>query len=331
MRVRIQAVVVGILAVLLLTGCQLPGIQPATLTPVSLQLKWLHQAQFAGFYTAESEGLFRAEGLDVSIVPGGPSIDPIAQVLTGKAEFGVAPAEMILQQRSLGEPVVALATTYRLNPRVLVSLAESDITAPEHLLGKRVAIGGNPGELQLRAMMNFLKLDYSRMHIVPYDLDLTAFYAGEVDVVPAFIAGSLVPMLATGREFNLISSDDYGIHFYSDTIFTTEEMIASRPEVVTGFLRAALGGHQLAVQEPGKATEYSLAYLDGADPEVQSQMILSSIPLINTGDDSIGWMRSEVWHGMYDTLLEQGFIQTQIDVEQVYTMEFLEAVYNSDP
>lgn len=331
MRLLIRFIVVGVLALVSLVGCQILPNQSVSLTPVRFQLKWLHQAQFAGFYTAQRAGLFQSEGLDVAIVEGGPSIDPIAQVLEGKADFGVAPAEMILQKRSLGHPVVALATTYRLNPRVLVSLADSGITAPKHLLGKRVAIGDNPGELQLRAMMNFLKLDYNQIQIVPYSTDLTAFYSGEVDVVPAFIAGSLVPMQATGRKFNLISSDDYGIHFYSDTIFTTQELVETNPELVLRFLRAALHGHQMAVQDPQQATEYSLAFLEGADRDVQAKMILASIPLIHTGDDPIGSMRREVWRGMYDTLLEQEFIRDTFDVDQAYTLEFLEIIYGDIP
>jgi len=313
---------------LLLTSCQGLGLGPAEVTPVTLQLKWLHQAQFAGFYYAQSAGYFVDEGLDVTFLEGGPSVNGIERVLTGEADFGLIGAEQVLQQRSLGKPIVAIATTYRRNPFILVSLAGSGIEKPQDLLGKKVAIGGNTGELQVRAMMNFLGLDYSQVEVVPFSLDLAPFYAGEVDVVPAFSAGSLVPMLNSGRQFNLIWPDDYGIHFYSDTIIATEQTARERPELVTKFLRAALRGHRMTVENADKATEFSMPFLKDADPAIQTQMIVASMPLINTGDDHIGWMQREIWAEMYTTLREQGFLESEVDIDGVFTNRFLETIYS---
>lgn len=327
MYTRLRTFALSFSAIFLLLGCQLPALNVGSQTPVSLQLKWLHQAQFAGFYYADQAGFFAEEGLDVTFLEGGPSINGVERVLSGEADFGVTGAEQILLERSLGKPLVAIATTYRLNPWVLVSLAESGIDRPEDLLGKSVAIGGNIGAVQVRAMMSFLGLNYDELNIVPYSLDLAPFYAGEVDVVPAFSAGSLVPILHTGHKLNLIWPNDYGIHFYSDTIFTTEKMIAEKPELVTAFLRAALRGHRMAVENADQATEHSMQYLKDADPAIQSEMILASMPLINTGEDHIGWMQREVWAGMYATLREQGFLEADVDVDAVYTNGFLETIY----
>lgn len=315
---------------LLLTGCQTNGRSAAEATPVGLRLKWLHQAQFAGFYAAEQAGYFAEEGLRVTLLEGGPGINSIESVVSGEADFGVAGPELILQERSKGTPIQAIATTYRRNPFILVALAESGISKPEDLIGKRVAIGGNTGELQVRAMMNFLGLDYSQVEVVPFSLDLAPFYAGEIDVVPAFSAGSLIPMQNSGREFNYIWPDDYGIHFYSDTIFATEKTIAERPELVSSFLRAVLRGHRMAVENPEKALEYSLVYLKDADPDVQSQMIAASMPLINTGEDELGWMEPKIWASMYEKLLAQGFLTDELDVQDAYTLEFLRSIYSSE-
>ena len=70
-----------------------------------------------------------------------------------------------------------------------------------------------------------------------------------------------------------------------------------------------------------------MKYAKEADAELQTQMMEASVPLIHTGEDHIGWMKAEVWQGMHDILLEQGILDEPVDVDEVYTMEFLQKVY----
>ena len=121
---------------------------------VTLRLKWLNQAQFAGFYVAREKGFYKAEGLDVNIQPGGPDFPAVQMVTGGSEQFGVTGADQILIARSKGVPVVALAVIYRRNPFVLFSLAKSGIKTPKDYVGKNVGvkIGGNE-ELIYRAVL----------------------------------------------------------------------------------------------------------------------------------------------------------------------------------
>ena len=73
-----------------------------------------------------------------------------------------------------------------------------------------------------------------------------------------------------------------------------------------------------------------LKYAKEADAELQTQMMEASLLLVHTGEDQIGWMRAEVWQGMQDTLLEQGLLDGPVDVEDVYTIEFLQKVYGGE-
>jgi signal transduction histidine kinase len=95
--------------VLLFAACG-PKPTPA-LTPVTVQLAWTHQAQFAGFYAAEQNGYYAAEGLAVTFVEGGPGADPIGTMLAGAAQFGISASDMLLIGRSEGKPVSAIAWT----------------------------------------------------------------------------------------------------------------------------------------------------------------------------------------------------------------------------
>jgi len=317
------------MSLLLVTAC---GPQ-ATVQPrdeIKVQLKWIHQAQFAGFYIAQDKGYYTEENIDVTFIPAGPGINVINRVVNGEADFGVAAPEHILLQRSQGQPVVAIATTYRNNPFVLVTRADSGLERPQDLVGKTAMIGGTDGHLQFNAMMKKLGLDPDSVTILPYNFDLTPFYNGEVDIAPAFAAGSLIGILQSGHDVNLIWPSDYGISIYSDTIITTEQTIAGRPDLVTRFLRATLKGHRYGVENSAEALDVSLKYIENADPDTQARMIAASQPLIHTGQDQIGWMRGQVWQQTQDILLAEGFLDQPVDLNQLYTTRFLEAVYGDD-
>ena len=316
---------------LLLAGCGAPIETTPEPTNVNVQLKWLHQAQFAGFYVAQAQGLYAQEGLAVNFLEGGPGIEIAERVLSGEADFGVIAPEKLLQARDQGKPLVAVGVTYRRNPFVLVSLPESGIQHPQDLLGKTVAVGGLDGEIQLSAMMYKLGLDLDQVEIVSWGPDLSPFWEGEIDVTPAFAAGSLIPILEKEPDVNLIWPIDYGIHFYSDTIITSEAMIESQPDVVLGFLKASLAGHRFVVENPQEAVDLSLPFIPGAEAREQALMVESSLPMIHTGLGPIGWMDAQEWGHMHDTLLLENIINNSLDLETVYNPQFLEAIYGEQP
>jgi NitT/TauT family transport system substrate-binding protein len=175
--------------------------------------------------------------------------------------------------------------------------------------------------------MSKLKLDIHKVNITPYSYDLQPFLNGQIDATPAIAAGSLIDILKQRPDANLIWAEDYGIHFYADTIFTTDQIIAENPDLVLRFLRATIKGHQYAIENPDEATQISLRYAKDPTLAVQQQMMIASIPFINTGEDHIGWMKPEIWADMEKMLREQGLLIAPLDITQVYTMQFLQEIY----
>lgn len=308
-----------------LSACTRQPTPEPELTPVTIQLKWVHQAQFAGFYVALDKGFYAEEGLDVTLKSGGVGIDIADEVLSGRAEFGLIGAEYILLHRSAGDPLKAIATTYRNNPFVLVTMPDSGIEKPEDFPGHTANVGGIDGLIQFEALLN--KLNIQDVEILPYSYDLEPFYTGEVDITPAFSAGSLIEIQKSYPDVNVIWPLDYGIHLYSDTIFTTDQMIADNPDLVLRFLRATLKGHQYALENLEEAAEISVKYAENPDPAVQQAMLEASLGLIYTGYDEIGWMRKEVWQGMAEILSDQGLLDAPVNVDEVFTQQFIEEIY----
>jgi NitT/TauT family transport system substrate-binding protein len=298
---------------------------------VTLQLKWLHQAQFSGFYMAQEKSYYAQENIKINFLEGGKGIDIAQRVSSGQADFGVLTPEFIFIKRSQGAPLKAIAAIYRRSAVVFIAMADSGIVRPSDFIGKTVATGDPGGsqdfELQFYAMMKRLGLPYSKVKIVSYDPAYVGFYNGKVEVTPCYSTGGLIMIRQKGLKLNLIWPSDYGIHFYSDTLTTTDKMISEKPDLVTRFLRASLKGWQDALEDYQQAVAVTLKYAQIKDEAFQTAMMEAMLPLVHTGEDRIGWMKDEVWKGMYQVLLEQKLLATPFDFNQTYTLRFLNEIY----
>ena len=110
---------------------------PRPLKPVSLQLQWVTQAQFAGYYVALDKGWYREEGLDLTIKPGGPDLIPIDLIAAGTSDFGTTllpDTTLAIQQ---GKPVISIAQIQQKNGLLLVAQKSSGITQPKDFIGKK--------------------------------------------------------------------------------------------------------------------------------------------------------------------------------------------------
>jgi ABC-type nitrate/sulfonate/bicarbonate transport system substrate-binding protein len=142
-----------------------------------------------------------------------------------------------------------------------------------------------------------------------------------------YLTNEVISARSAGYEINVIYPDDYGIHNYADTIVTTDEMIAANPDLVRRFLRATLRGWTFAVENPTAIAPMIRVYAPQADSTLETAKMTASIPLINTGEDTIGWMKAEIWSGMERIFYDQGVLTLPLDVTQVYTMQFLADIY----
>ena len=296
---------------------------------VTVQLKWVHQAQFAGFYAAEEEGYYAEEDIEVTFKPGGVGVDIYEGISKGELDFSVVGADSLFVKRAEGLPVKAIATIYRINPFVMVAFADSGIQSPRDFVGRTVSLSGGYDEAQYLAMLKHLDIDPSAVNVVPYTYDDTPFLNGEIDATVSFAAGSLIPLKERvgERELTIIWPGDYGVHFYSDTLIARDDLIAGDPDLVQRFLRATLQGHRFAIENPEAAVSATMQYADLQDQDLQTAMFQASMPLIHTGEDQIGWMSPGVWQGMHDILLENGILETPLDVSSLYTLDFLEGLY----
>lgn len=309
---------------LILSACSLSA--KPSLTPITVQLQWTHQAQFAGLYAADQNGYFSDEGLVVSFLEGGTEVDRLTPVIDGGAQFSMATADEILLWRAEGNPLRAVATIYRRSPTVFIALKQTGITKPQDFAGKTIRVTANlvPSLHAMTAHVGILPDEYTEV-VLPSDVN--AFASGVVPIWGGFTTGFVISAKEAGLEFNTIFPDDYGVHFYADTIFATDDFIAENPDLVLRFLRATFKGWTYAVEHPAEVGTMILKYNPEADASLENEKMTASIPLVNTGEDFIGWMKPEIWAGMEQTLREQGVLTAPLDVTQVYTLQFLQEIY----
>lgn len=214
------------------------------LETVTLQLKWKHAFQFAGYYAAKEKGFYEEEGLLVNIIPAVPGQDVITPVIDGFAQFGISSSNL-LQERDAGKPVVMLAVTFQHSPVVLLSL-EKDMTKGVHSIQNQTAML----EVKSAEILAFLKqanIDISKMSLLKHNFNPQDLITHKVDVISAYSIDEPFYLEKENLYYKSFTPRSLGIDFYGDNLFTTEKQIKQHPERVKAFRDASLKGWQYAM------------------------------------------------------------------------------------
>jgi len=223
---------------------------------VRVVLQWVPQSQFAGYYAAKDKGFYDAEGLDVTIIPGGPDIAPAQVVASGGAEFGVAwlPGRT-LAAREGGADLVNIAQIFQRSGTLMVSFKEKDITKVEDFKGKNVGSWLLGNEAELFAAMRKVGLDPEKdANIIKQNFDMSQLLNGEVDVAQAMIYNEYAQVLETRNpktgelykpeDLNVIDFNEVGTAMLQDGIMARESWLSQpgNEDIAVRFLRATFRG-----------------------------------------------------------------------------------------
>lgn len=238
---------------LLLVLLPLPA---SALEKVTLQLKWKHQFQFAGYYAAQEKGYYREAGLDVEIIEAGPETDPVREVLDGRAQFGVSNSALILS-RAQDKPVVALAVIFQHSPFILAARRNDGIRTVHDLIGKRLMV--EPHADEVFAYLRKEGVSEKLLQIQPHSFDHQDLIDGRTDVLTAYSTDEPYFFLQKKFAYLELSPRAAGIDFYGDNLFTSAEQIARRPEQAKAFRDASLKGWTYAMQHQDEMADLIIA------------------------------------------------------------------------
>ncbi|MEB4591437.1 ABC transporter substrate-binding protein [Candidatus Thiothrix sp. Deng01] len=274
------------------------------LDQVVLQLKWVPQFQFAGYYAAQAKGFFREEGLEVTLQPGGPEVAPMVEVLDGRAQYGVEAGELVYH-RLQGKPVVAVASIFQHSPAALMTMGNSNLLTPHDLAHKRVGmlVGGQPiVEIAAMFVNEGVKLD--ALSLQPNSIGTDALVSGKLDADFAYMTNDPFKNKLAGRDVHYLLPINYGVDFYGDTLFTTERQLQEHPEQVAALYRAVVRGWRYALENP----EETISLMLERFPNLQRDALRFEAgrirELVNPDIVQIGHMNSERWRRMADTFVK---------------------------
>jgi len=242
---------------LLLGLCRSALADPGT-SMVTLQLNWLHQFEFAGYYAALHQGYYKEAGLVVTLKEGSPSISPIDEVTQGRADFGVSSSGLVKSFLE-GKPLLVLAPIFQHSPEVLLTLDEKIKTPSD--VARAGAIGLQPGDesLDLKAMFINEGIALDKLNINTQANGLDDLLAGKIVAMNAFLSNEPFYLQQRGIAYRVIDPNQYGMDFYNGVLFTSRTVEQTRPEVVAAFRSATLKGWEYALAHQDEVITLILA------------------------------------------------------------------------
>jgi NitT/TauT family transport system substrate-binding protein len=289
---------------------------------VSLQLDWYPQPEHGGFYTAQMLGYYKAEGLDVTILPL-PQYGSVAQIVsTGKAEIGLGSSDQILEWNSNGLPLVAVAATMQHDPQAIMVHKDSPVRDFNDLEGH--AIAAQPGAVWLKYVISRYSLHNIRE--IPSTLSIANFLADPNYVQQIFITSEPFFARQAGAEVRtfLISSSGYDPYRVQ---FTARAFVVQHPDVVTKFVRASIRGWNQYLRDPAPINALLLKLNPALNPaqEAYTAQALRDGGFITGGDPTgaqTGRMTPTRWTAGYEQLKSLNILEGPLDPSTTYSLQF---------
>jgi class 3 adenylate cyclase/ABC-type nitrate/sulfonate/bicarbonate transport system substrate-binding protein len=225
------------------------------LEKVSLQLKWLHQFQFAGYYVALEKGFYRDAGLDVEIRGGGPGIDATVDVASGKADFGVCMTGVLLPRPGQAK-IVVLGVIFQHSAANILVPSRARINAVSELKGRRLMDAS--GSDDLAAMLNQQGVDYAGLPRIEHTGNPLDLVAGKADAMVSYVTNEPFVLEQNRVPYRSFRPRAFGFDFYGDNLCTTEALSRRKPAMVQAFLAASLKGWEYALANKQEAIDIIL-------------------------------------------------------------------------
>ncbi|MBA2642470.1 MAG: ABC transporter substrate-binding protein [Actinobacteria bacterium] len=281
-------------------------IASGDLDQVTLQSKWVVQAQFAGYYAAKDQGYYEDEGLDVTIRPGGPQIVPEQVVLGGQAEFGIDWLDNLLATRDQGQNIVNIAQVFARSGMTEVTWKDSGLDEITDLRGKKVGVWINGNEHKLFAALTKNGLDpQNDVDVVAQPFNMDLLLNREVEAAAAMTYNELAQILETENpdtgelytldDLNVFRMSELGTGALEDGVFVTEEWIAdeANQDIAKRFLKASFRGWIYCRDNPDACVDIVLDNGPTLGEGHQRWMMNEVNDLIWPSPDGIGIMDAE--------------------------------------
>jgi NitT/TauT family transport system substrate-binding protein len=283
---------------------------------VKLQLQWVAQAQFAGYYAAADQGYYKDEGLDVEIVEGGPDIVPQDVLSSGDVDYAISWVPKVLGSIEQGAKITDVAQIFERSATTQISFKDKNITQPAQLTGKKVGSWGYGNEWELFAGMQKSGVNVKDIHLIQQAFDMNGFLSGDIDAAQAMTYNEYAQVLETKNpttgqlyqpgDLNVIDWNKVGTAMLQDAIWANSDKLASDPayaEETTKFIKASIKGWVYARDNPQEAAKIVTAAGSQLGESHQLWMTNEINKLIWPSTQGVGMIDDAAWKQTVDIAL----------------------------
>lgn len=311
------------------------GARPAgAAEPITMQLGWLAGGNQLGEVVAQQLGYFAHEGLDLTIVPGGPNNDGVATVASGHGAVGqVSSSPSLMLAASQDLPVRCFAVSAQKHPYAFFSLAKNPVHTVAELKGKRIGIQAT-GVVLLRALLvkNHMTLD--DVKVVTIGSSMMPIMTGQVDVVTGWVTNTTA-LKVLGPDHVTLRLWDTGVKLYANPYYATPDTLAKHAGLLERFLRASARGWGYAYNNRDKAVALLVKQypnLVEADEQAAANVMLDYAFDQQTKMHGYGTMDPAVWQDQIDLWAKLGqFTKRTPKLDEVITLKILKATSAGRP
>jgi NitT/TauT family transport system substrate-binding protein len=281
---------IGALGALALTS----GAVYADSEDITLQLKWVTQAQFAGYYVALENGYYDDENLNVTIKPGGPDVAPVQVLMGGGADVMIDWMPSALAAREQGAPVVNIAQPFKSSGMMLTCRKDSGITGPADFPGKTLGVWFFGNEYPFLSWMSSLGIGTEGgdgVTVLKQGFNVDPILQGQAECVSTMTYNEywqIIDAGLTADDLVTFKYEDQGVATLEDGLYVIEERLDD-PEFVdqmTRFVRASMKGWKWAEENPEDAAMIVLDYDEtGAQQEAHQIRMMGEIAKLTAGSD----------------------------------------------
>lgn len=303
----------GFLVSLLVVALSTISAPAIGMEKVTLQLKWEHQFQFAGYYAAKAMGYYADAGLDVEIIAAEPETDVVERVVSGEAEFGVGNSDLILSFHA-GKPVVVLGVILQHSPFVILTRKDSGIRHIHDLHERKLMLESMAAELKAYLVHEGVSLD--SIIYVKHQHSPRALINREVDAMSAYVTDEPYYLEQEGVEYLHFDPRSAGIDFYGDNLFTSLGQVEKHPERTRRFREASMRGWLYAMSNPEKISDIILTqYNSGKSREYLLKEFNEMEKLMRPGLIDIGYMFPGRWRHIAETYASLNMLPETVSLD----------------
>ena len=294
---------------------------------VSMQLGWLASNGILGEVVAMSKGFYKEEGVELEIVPGGPSVDGVASVAAGRSAVGqISSSPSVMLARSAGIPVKAFAAGYQKHPFTYFSLENDPIRSAADMVGKTIATQPT-AVILLKALMAKNGIAEDQVEIVKMGSDMNQLLTGQAAAVTGWQTNTnALKVLGDGRVDLMLW--DTGIQLYANVYYATDTSISDDADVLASYLSGSARGWGYAKDNPEEAVDILVAAYPNLDKASELEAVGSVLGFsfdATTAGEGWGAMNSENWQAQVSTYGDLGQFKGDIPtVEDVMTTSILD-------